>query len=575
MKKHVVAASFIIGFGLLAFVFLVVAMTSLAFLVGGGVSIAWSILGFLGAGALVYWLLTKHGVPRPWIGAAVYVAVLLGSVGVAAVTLDYSWDGNSYHKSAIGLLADGWNPVRQDVNTFNASDQNPFTLIGKEGTDRSKDVLWLNHYPKGSWIFAANMYKITGSIEAGKALAPIISTAVLCIAFGYVAQKLRRNQALVLSALLAFAPIAVAQFTSYYNDGIMGGLLILLFLAGTMLIDTKTKVPMRQWVLYGIIFMAAVLVMNLKFTGLAYAGLILACYWLYFVVTRQWQTVLRFAIVGVALLAVGLLVVGAPSYARNTLTNGHPLYPLMGKGAVDFINIEEPVGYEHMSNLERFVKANLTATAQVNHDASMQQGPPRPKVPFTASVDEIRTLKDVDVRQGGYGVWFGGILLLAGAAGVYALARYGKQYKRALPLVLLPLAGIGLCVVLVDATWWARYMPHLIVFPVIVAGVLYMLRHTVLANMLVFTMLFNTALIALVGLDTQVKFQQTTRQSFIHNVQCGGEPVQVYSSTRLDGSLYNVRDYCKNIHVLTIQEFSDAPKEKTVELYNGIYVIKD
>lgn len=574
MKNHATNIAFSIGFGILAFIASVILLPSAAFLVGGTVHPIWVFLSLASCSGLVYYMLTKYATPKPllWLGA--FLALLAGSVAFSTAAIDPSWDGNSYHKTAIGALHNGWNPVKQDFDTFNVSEQNPFTLLGK-GVEENVNIPWVDHYPKGSWIFAASMYDITGNIESGKAITPLVMAALFLFSFGYLYQRLNRNKALVLSLLITFNPITVAQLYSYYVDGLMGNLLIILMLACTLLLDKKARVPLRELVLYGTIVACTILVINLKFTGLAYAGIIIFCYWAYLLVTRQWTTVLRLTYAGLGALAIGFLLIGASSYVKNIATNGHPLYPIMGKDNLSFIHREEPVGYENMSNLYRFIKANLSPTMQLNHVESIAQGAPVPKIPFSIGKDEVAKLDNVDIRQAGYGVWFGGILLLSCAAGIYLLARYGRRYKKELPLFLLPLVALGICVIGVEATWWARYLPHLIVFPVIVILALYLRRETVIPSVLAFALFFNVCLTAFVALDVQVAYQKEVTEGLTQKLICDpSQPAQVRSSMSLEGLLYNVYDSCPNVEALSTEEFMRVPEENRVELFNGIYTVR-
>lgn len=65
---------------------------------------------------------------------------------------DLSWDGQTYHQTAILQLHDGWNPYYATLsNTVQHS-------------------IWANHYPKASWIMAATILNFTNSIEASKCI---------------------------------------------------------------------------------------------------------------------------------------------------------------------------------------------------------------------------------------------------------------------------------------------------------------------------------------------------------------------------------------------------------------------
>ncbi|HSW74410.1 MAG TPA: hypothetical protein VLG16_00925 [Candidatus Saccharimonadales bacterium] len=573
MKKYYAQIAFALGFGALSFVFLVVALSSTAFLLGWSVSPLWVVASLLGAGWLVYFLLARQGVPKPFLWVGALVVILLACLAFSSATIDPSWDGNSYHKTAVGELAHGWNPVRADVNTFNRSDKNSFKLVGMRGLDRALDTPWVNHYPKASWIFSANIYKITGNIESGKMITPLMIASVFLFAFAALCKRLARNQAIVVSAVLAFNPIIVSQIYSFYVDGIMGNLLIILVLACTMLLDTHARFYGRK-LLYAAIFMSAVLAINMKFTGLAYVGIIFACYGLYIIIAHRRELFLKFAGVGTAALLVALALVGASSYLKNTITNGNPLYPLAGKGSVNFITVEEPVGYASMSYVHRFLKSNLAATSQINHDLSLQVGAPRVKVPFSISQSELQTLASTDARQGGYGVWFGGILIVSTLLSLYLVVRYGRQEWRSSWLFVLPLATLAVSVFGVDATWYARYLPQLVMFPSLVVIALYMRKKTVLANTLVFALLFNVTLTAMISGNAQSTFRQQIHQNFAQNLSCGnGQPLKVYSPIGFDGALYNIHDACPNVIVLTPQQAKRVPDQSKVPLFDSIYAV--
>jgi hypothetical protein len=302
------------------------------------------------------------------------------------------------------------------------------------------------------------------------------------------------------------------------------------------------------------------------------------CYWTYLVFTRQWPALTRLTSIGFAALLFGFLVIGASTYAKNIYTNGHPLYPLMGKGSVNFIPIEELDSYQNDPGFYKFIKANLSQTIQINHELSLQQGEPGAKIPFSVTADEVSRLDAVDIRQGGYGVWFGGVLILTFMAGIYLLIDGIKRYKKYLPLFILPITALALSVLLLDTTWWARYLPHLAVVPVVITLGLYLREKVVLANILVFAMLFNVVLYALIGASSQSKFQQQVRQSFDQHITCRSEqPTRIFSASHEDGLLYNIKDHCSNIHIMSPEEFKSTDERDRVELIKdkGLYIVEN
>ena len=47
------------------------------------------------------------------------VLTILGLIVVNGKIYDYTWDGNNYHKLAIGMMIDGWNPLMETEYEFN------------------------------------------------------------------------------------------------------------------------------------------------------------------------------------------------------------------------------------------------------------------------------------------------------------------------------------------------------------------------------------------------------------------------------------------------------------------------
>ena len=68
-------------------------------------------------------------------------------------------DGNRYHKFAIGLLKNEWNPI------YDSQEK----IINKLNLD-AEENLWVEHYPKATWIYGANVYKLTNILKQLKHL---------------------------------------------------------------------------------------------------------------------------------------------------------------------------------------------------------------------------------------------------------------------------------------------------------------------------------------------------------------------------------------------------------------------
>lgn len=576
MRKDLSYVSFTLGLSILMFIFLVVSLTSVVFLFGSAVSLQWLACSTILSIVFLYFLLSIKGVVRPWLWVGVFLSILSCSILFGLVTVDSSYDGNSYHKTAIGALKNGWNPVEEDINSFNSSVKNPQKIVDQQGLDRKNDEPWVNSYPKATWIFAANIYKATGSIESGKAINLLVIFAVFLLTFSYLGQRLRYQTGLMISILLALNPVTLSQLYGYFNDGLMGGLIIILIALSTILIDKKVTISIvhRIHILYIAIFITIAIVVNVKFTGLAYAGITMLCYWLFLLWLRDWRILLRVTGTGIIAVLFGILIIGSSSYVRNTFVHGNPLYPLVGENSVDIMTHNQPSSYSNKSGIRKFIEANLSQSGNISYANSLVTGDPKLKVPFTMSVDELNVLgNDPDLRQAGYGVWFGGILMLSAAVGLFLLIKYGRRYKQYLAILLLPLISVGLIALIFDNSWWARYLPHLYIFPVILVICSYLLKLKIVYRLMIFMLIFNTLITGLLSLDYQYKYAEAINNNISINLPCkDGQMVRVASVGYLSGAMYNLWDKCAHITPVLLTQDSFEARTST-RLITDIYRI--
>lgn len=111
-------------------------------------------------------------------------------------------------------------------------------------------------------------------------------------------------------------------------------------------------------------------------------------------------------------------------------------------------------------------------------------------------------------------------------------------------------------------------------FPATVVCLLYLVRHTAVATALTFALFFNVALTSVVGFQTQFTKQVTVARG-MHELSCNNtSSAKVYSSLGLDGSLFNIHDRCKNLQLLSPQQFSEVKNTERTEVYPGVYLVK-
>ena len=365
----------------------------------------------------------------------------LGTLWVSTRILDTSADGQAYHASGILALENGWNPVRDEP---------------LDSTDPNSHAPYVNSYPKGTWILAASIYQATGRIEAGKALHLLLLVACLGIALYalWSAGGFSFPTSVLLSVLISLNPVFIYQAFSFYVDGQLA-ILITIFLC---LLALWVRKPDRA--LLALIGLTLLLLVNVKLTGLVYAGLLgaglgaYACY-----KTRRKEILLA---LGLGLF-FGVTVVGYNPYFTNLARYRNPFYP-----AINFDNPETVIASAdippNLRDKNRFEKLFISLFSA--SEAGIKGA--RFKLPFTVSQGELEQFVFPDVRIAGFGPLFSGALLLSGSG--LLLAWIFRVPGAALA------TGAGALLLFSALTnpesWWARYVPQLWLLPLLAVLVL-------------------------------------------------------------------------------------------------------
>ncbi|WP_432775594.1 hypothetical protein AAFJ72_20935 [Brevibacillus gelatini] len=458
MNNRTATYSFLLGATLLFFMTAIMLCTSIYFLLGIPVTaFSFWLAVFVALTcmlAMIAVFVRRHR--RIWLLALLAgLGLVVGSSWViSANTFDLSFDGQTYHQEAIILLKNGWNPVH-DAPVSKPLPQTIETMDSKEIL--SAFHLWINHYAKGPWMLDAVMYKLTDQIEVGKIfnLLLIAASFFFSLAALRVAFPAKKRLGIVLALLLAGNPVSVTQATSYYIDGQLGSLVLIICALGYLLLKRY-----HIWIVLALCS-ALMLLAQIKFTALVYAVLLgCALLVLFFFYDRQkrWKSLLAWL---AASLVVTVLVVGYNPYVTNTLGKGHPFYPLAGKGAVDIMTSNSPRDFKDIGSLSKLAISLFAKSENIARPNETTL-----KWPFTVSLSELAAFVSPDVRVAGFGPWFGGAVLIALLLALGLLV--GAERKKAVPFFIA--SGILLVTVLVNPeSWWARYVPQLWLIPVIVA----------------------------------------------------------------------------------------------------------
>ncbi len=429
-----------------------VVLLSVLFFFGLGVSPATFVVGLL-----LGLLLPLVFLPRDSRLLKAYAIVLLVAA-IAMPLLATSWDNTNdsltYHIPGTIELASGTNPVYSELENF-----------------------WANHHPKASWLFSAGVYQLSGNLEATK----VINVLAMLACFGFAGafflsiSGLPRVASYLLAALLALNPVSLVQLDTHYVDGLFSNLALLLILIAITLDmpSVFSWIPRRP--LGVLAFGSAVLIINLKFTGLVFVCVLLLLGVARTLQTRRKVTRQDWRCIALVLAAIGLgvLVVGFSSYVTNLARYGHPFYPVFGADLSKIPDApdarQRPVPYQDKAAPVAFVMS-LTEKTSTATTATME-APYAPKNPLSVSRSEIASLTYPDPRRGGFGPLFLLSLTLSGVA-LVLLVRSRPEEDSGMPLSTLAyglLLTLLLTLAMVEA-WWARLAPTFFLAPVLVAA---------------------------------------------------------------------------------------------------------
>lgn len=236
----------------------------------------------------------------------------------------------------------------------------------------------------------------------------------------------------------------------------------LLFITNLELKELKKE----KYFFYGLIM--AVLI-NIKFTGFAFAEIYSLFYYIYIIVKKEQRKVnlIPITITSFVSVVVAVGLMGYSSYIKNTIEHQHPFYPLYGEKSVDIMTLNTPAGLNDLNRFKRFIIANFSYAYN-----GLSYGNPayKLKIPLSFKVSEIENFKGYDTRVAGYGVLFGGILVITFCLGIFILFKIKSQKIEYMPYLIIIIASLFV-IVLMKESWWARYFPQFAIIPLVVVVV--------------------------------------------------------------------------------------------------------
>lgn len=448
--------------GLLISTFLVITLivSSVVFLFDGVITPLSAIISILISVVVFFLLNINQSKIEAILGLALGIGIFVIAIIISQSIFDFAHDSNWYHKAALGSLANGWNPVYDDFNEFaNESDLNI--------TNMNYAAIFTQHYCKASWITGANIYTLTGNIETGKAINLLMAYVLFTITFHYLSMTyLKWWQALIVSVLIVYNPLTVSQVFTLYVDNLLYtclfGIIALLFGISDKSYEIEEKIK------YFMLFSLVVFCVNIKFTGLAYAGVFCLLFYIiwiiYSIISKDFKRIfIKNTLFYIVTCSIAIFLVGYSTYVTNFIDDGHPLYPLAGENKRDIMTGNQPTAFNKINGVERLFISIFSKTENITGNRL-----PDLKFPFFVYEEE----KDIaavgpDTRIAGFGPLFGGVLCFSAAIltfGVYCLFKLNKYW---FSIIISNIAVILLLLLCIEESWWARYSPYFYLIPIL------------------------------------------------------------------------------------------------------------
>lgn len=513
---------------------------------------------------LLYFKISKKNIKKSTI--IVYLILVLITPFIFTKTYDLTVDGNSYHKTAIGLMSDGWNPIYESSNNFNSNTIGKLSELTRD--NKSKIALWIDHYPKASYFIGTVIYSYTGNIESGKCITFLLDISLVLLLLSILEDKIGKTKAIIISILVGLNPIVLSQIFTYYVDGLMGILfgIELLLLSNTKIYEKKYDINFIYLLCCCGIFV------NLKYTGLLYSGLIAAIYYFYYIIKNKQNRLeifknmtIKFSIIFI--IAIGFI--GYSSYIKNTLDHHNPLYPIIGKDKVDIITMMYPDNYDNMNSFERFINSIYSKTENL----SRNNGNTTIKNPLKIYKSEIDSIALPDTRIGGFGPLFGAITTVSIIFICILIIKKIKKDKIIInENILLFTLSILLSIILVGESWWARYIPQFYYMIFIITYIFYNnIKNNKIRNILTYIILILLLINSSLFIYNRYKDIETFNKikEDINYLSTNNNNELKLSTYDMFGYYYNLKD--KNIKYIV----NNKLKEKEIRyIYNWRIMLK-
>lgn len=559
-KNNIISFSLELGMEILVFIFNILVISSLLFIFKIPITKLNFITSFITTimMSFIYCRKKKYNLFRVFLRIFSLMIVLFASIFLANKCFDLSWDGNSYHKAAVGELKNGWNPLYENIEDFNISKKNSNFIAGTHD-------IWTNHYAKGQWIYAASIYSVTDNIESGKSINILAVISLFLISLGFLLKYTNPLFAFLISIIASLNPITIVQLMCYYNDILIYNFIVIELVFIQMIILENKKI------FYIGLFITLCILINIKFTGLVYSAIIMLIYYIITLISKKYRAKYfkKLTFLGIFSILIGVCLIGSSTYLKNYKYENNPFYPLMGENKVDIMTQNQPKIFSQMNRFEKIFYANFSYSVNLT---SFQDENPVLKIPLTYTKNELTQFAVPDLRIGGFGVLFGGILILSSIINFLGLYFLYSKDRNTFNLIFLTILSIIIFIFILEEAWWARYLPQLYLFPIISLYILYYFKQVkinkIISLFLVYLLLFNSYLIIENNIIPNIERYKKINNELVQISTC--KNCEIYT-TDFNGAMFNIYDVNKQIKVL-----KKYKNNYSTVLYNDmIYVYKE
>ena len=568
-KNLIIKSIFLGGLFLLSFIFFNIFISSVMFILKINILKIYPIISLILSLLLNTIIIKKDKDLNTKVVISSLITILLPiliigcSIFISEKFYDNTWDGNSYHKASIGSLMDGWNPVYEHMEDFDAKQDKSLNIL-------SNSYIFGNHYSKASHVFAANISLFFNNIEAGKCITFISMTSLFLMLLSVLISNKRSILfATFFSLAVITCPTICVQVFNYYVDSLV--YVFLFFTIFSLFLFKYNNVFNNEKLNLLIYIMVLSIIINVKFSAFGFAGIFCLGYYIYYIINvikdkKLVKVFIKFTIASVCAVVIGVFVIGLSVYPKNLIDHGHPFYPIMGEDKIEIITQNQPKSFQNRSTINKFLISTFSESENIYSPYDIK---PSLKIPFTIKENEFENIYVSDLRISGNGVFFSGILILSVITILGTCVPIYRKDKELFFNMYIPIIiTIGM-IFLLSESWWARYFPQIHLIPFFAILSLNILKNKIfkmLSYILLSLLLINSAFV----IDSTIDFNRAysnevaSEISILKNNVDDDCNIELYTPS-FHGALYNINTIIDKKRIDYVEK-----KIKNAD-YNSVY----